>query len=221
MTTVIVTVFEAAGLTVSGKKKTETMLLAAWGLASWAPPFVIRRSRAVNNLGGVIHEDADLMVEIKRRVRQMWACYKRFGPELYGIATARLGLKVYLLKAEMIETLLSHGCVTWTLKVAYCDELHSTLKSSGESLASSVVRTTPTSRTPRPSRRRSARASNDHPETAALLRWSNCCCFCCCSHIYSHNQVRGHRTGSSHSGGEEYPRDKHKQTKGGTLICHS
>ena len=26
-----------------------------------------------------------------------------------------------------------------------------------------------------------------------------CCCCCCCSHINSHNQVRGHRTGSSHS----------------------
>ena len=31
---------------------------------------------------------------------------------------------------------------------------------------------------------------------------------CCCSHINSHNQVRGHRTGSSHSGAEEYPREK-------------
>ena len=29
----------------------------------------------------------------------------------------------------------------------------------------------------------------------------NCCCG---SHINSHNQVRGHRTGSSHSGAEEY-----------------
>ena len=32
---------------------------------------------------------------------------------------------------------------------------------------------------------------------------------CCCSHINSHNQVRGHRTSSSHSGAEEYPREKH------------
>ena len=38
-----------------------------------------------------------------------------------------------------------------------------------------------------------------------------CCCCCCCSHINSHNQVRGHRTGSSHSEAEEYPREKHKQ----------
>ena len=37
-----------------------------------------------------------------------------------------------------------------------------------------------------------------------------CCLYyicCCCSHINSHNQVRGHRTGSSHSGAEEYPRE--------------
>ena len=36
---------------------------------------------------------------------------------------------------------------------------------------------------------------------------------CCCSHINSHNQVRGHRTGSSQSGAEEYPREKHSQPK--------
>ena len=46
------------------------------------------------------------------------------------------------------------------------------------------------------------------------------CCFCCRSHINSHNQVRGHRIGSSHSGAEEYPRGK-TQTKGGTRINHS
>ena len=32
-------------------------------------------------------------------------------------------------------------------------------------------------------------------------------CCCCCSHINSHDQVRGHRTGSSHSGAEEYARE--------------
>ena len=29
-----------------------------------------------------------------------------------------------------------------------------------------------------------------------------------CSHINSQNQIRGHRTGPSHSGAEEYPREK-------------
>ena len=45
-------------------------------------------------------------------------------------------------------------------------------------------------------------------------------CCCCHSHINSHNQVRGHRTGYSHSGTEEYSRGK-TQTKGGTRIIHS
>ena len=35
-----------------------------------------------------------------------------------------------------------------------------------------------------------------------------------CSHIKSHNQVRGHRTISSHYGVEEYPgAKKHKQNQ--------
>ena len=38
-----------------------------------------------------------------------------------------------------------------------------------------------------------------------------CCCCCCCFRINSHNEVRGHRTGSSHSGAEEYPGEEHKQ----------
>ena len=42
------------------------------------------------------------------------------------------------------------------------------------------------------------------PQCTELLR-KGCCC---CSHINSHNQVRGHRTSSSHSGAEEYPRKK-------------
>ena len=39
-----------------------------------------------------------------------------------------------------------------------------------------------------------------------------------CSHKNSRYQVRGHRTGFSHSGVEEYPRKKIKQTTHGTRI---
>ena len=42
---------------------------------------------------------------------------------------------------------------------------------------------------------------------------SQSCCCCGCSHITSHNQVRGHRTGSSHSGAEEYPTRKKLKPK--------
>ena len=56
-------------------------------------------------------------------------------------------------------------------------------------------------------------------ETAWIIdRSARCCCCCCCSHIDSRNQVRDHRTGSSHSGAEEYPREKTQTTQGGTRI---
>ena len=46
-----------------------------------------------------------------------------------------------------------------------------------------------------------------------------CCCCCCCHfHINSHNQVRGHRTGPSHSGAEEYPREKNTNQRWYTHI---
>ena len=59
------------------------------------------------------------------------------------------------------------------------------------------------------------------------------CCCCCCYHITSHNQVRGHRTGSSHSneilpvaisapGAEECLTEQNiNKTKSGTRIYHS
>lgn len=130
MMTVIVTVFEAAGLTVS-EKKTETMILRTRDQTPPPPPLVIeaagqryRQTTQFLYLGGIIHEDADLSLEIERRIRLMWACFKRFGPELYDMKTARLSLKVRMLKAEVIETLL-YGCMTWTLSAQHFARLRS------------------------------------------------------------------------------------------------
>ena len=130
MMTVIVTVFEAAGLTVS-ERKTETMSLRTPGQMFLAPPLVIeaagQRYRQTNQFlyhGGDIHESADLSFEIERRIRLMWACFKRFGPELYDRMTAPLSLKVRMLMAEVIETLL-YGCVTWTLSAQHFARLRS------------------------------------------------------------------------------------------------
>ena len=75
----IVTVFEAAGLTVS-KRKTGTILLRAPGQTSLAPPLVIeaaiQRYRQTNQFlyrGGVIHEGADLLFKIERQIRLIYA----------------------------------------------------------------------------------------------------------------------------------------------------
>ena len=89
MMTVIVTVFEPAGLTVS-EKKTETMLLRTPDQAPCTSPLVIeaagqsyRQTTQFLYLGGLIDASADIMPEIKRRVRLAWACYSQFKRELY------------------------------------------------------------------------------------------------------------------------------------------
>ena len=43
-----------------------------------------------------------------------------------------------------------------------------------------------------------------HDRSANLHKSATKSRLCCCSRISSHNRVRGHRTGSSHSGDEEY-----------------
>ena len=75
MMTVIVTVFEAAGLAVS-EKKTEAMLLRTQNQAPQTSPLVIeaagqkyRQTMQFLYLGGLVVASADLMPEIKRRIR--------------------------------------------------------------------------------------------------------------------------------------------------------
>ena len=120
----IVTVFEAAGLTVS-KRKTGTILLRAPGQTSLAPPLVIeaaiQRYRQTNQflyLGGVINERAPRSCEIERRIRLMWTCFKHFEPESNDWTTAPHSLKVRILKVEVTDTLL-YGCATWTLSAQH------------------------------------------------------------------------------------------------------
>ena len=88
MITVIMTVFEAAGLTAS-KKKTETVLLQTPDQTTLASPLTIKaagqRYKQTGQflyLRGIIHENADHSLEIDRRIRLLGACFKRFGPGL-------------------------------------------------------------------------------------------------------------------------------------------
>ena len=75
MMTVIVTVFEAAGLAVS-EKKTETMLLRTLDQARRTSPLVIeaagqryRQTTQFVYLGGLVDASADVIPEIRRRTR--------------------------------------------------------------------------------------------------------------------------------------------------------
>ena len=120
MMTVTVTIFEASCPSVS-KKKTETMRIKARDLVSRDPPFVVEAAGQMYeqemqflHLGGVIHADAEFMVDVNRRIRLMRLCYSQFGPGLYDMTTVLLSLTARTLKAEVTENLL-YGCVTWTL----------------------------------------------------------------------------------------------------------
>ena len=75
-------------------------------------------------LGDLIDVSADIMPKIERRFRiaQCMACYSRFRRELYDMEAAPFALKLCMLKAEVMETLL-YGCVTWTLGKEHFAEL--------------------------------------------------------------------------------------------------
>ena len=64
-------------------------------------------------LGGAISANRVLSIEITRPFQRAWACFQRYKMEIYDRPGVRLRLKVRLLKAEVIETLL-YGCITWS-----------------------------------------------------------------------------------------------------------
>ena len=112
MMTIIVTVFKTAGLAVS-EKKTETMLLPTLDQALRTSLLVIeaadqryRQTTQFVYLGSLVDASADVMPEIRRRIRLTWACCSRFKRELYDMEAARFTLTVRMLKAEGMETLL-------------------------------------------------------------------------------------------------------------------
>ena len=117
MMTVIVTACSSFGLTVS-EAKTEIMCLETKGGAKVsftinAAGQVYKQKIELVYLGGAITADRDLSIEITRRLQRAWACFQRYKMELYDRPGVRSRLKVRLLKAEVVETLL-YGCMTWS-----------------------------------------------------------------------------------------------------------
>ena len=55
--------------------------------------------------------------EVTRPIQRAWACFGRYKMEIYDRPSVRLRLKVRMLKAEFLETLL-YGCVTWSTSKA-------------------------------------------------------------------------------------------------------
>ena len=125
---VIVVVRAAVCLTVS-EAKTEIMCLRAKGMPESTAIFSVEAADQMYNqtnefvyLGGNVNHNADLFIEVDRRIRNAWCSFRKYTLELYDRPSAPLELKIRILIAEVVETML-YGCVTWSPRACHYDTL--------------------------------------------------------------------------------------------------
>ena len=125
---VIVVVCAAFGLTVS-EVKTEIMCLRAKGMPESTATFSVEAAGQVYNqtndfvyLGGNVNHNADLSIEVDRRIRNAWCSFRMYTLELYDRPSAPLVLKIRMLRAEILATML-HGCIAWSPRACHNDTL--------------------------------------------------------------------------------------------------
>ena len=93
---VIVVVCAAFGLTVPGAK-TEIMCLRVKGMPKSTATFSVEAAGQVYNqtnefvyLGGNVNQNADLSIEVDRRIRIVWGSFRKYTLELYDRPSAPL-----------------------------------------------------------------------------------------------------------------------------------
>ena len=125
---VIVVVCAAFGLTVS-EAKTEIMCIRAKGMPESAATFSVEAAGQVYDqtnefvyLGGNANHNADLSIEVNRRIRNAWCSFQKYTLELYDRPSAPLELKIQMLRTEVLEAML-YGCVTWSPRACHYDTL--------------------------------------------------------------------------------------------------
>ena len=126
MMEVIMVVCAAFGLTVL-EAKTEIMCLRTKRMPEPTVTFSVEAAGQVYNqanefvyLGGTVNHNADLSVEVDRRIRNAWCSFRKYTLELYDRPSAPLELKIRMLRAEVLETML-YGCVTWSPRACHYD----------------------------------------------------------------------------------------------------
>ena len=131
MMRVIVVVCAAFGLTVS-EAKTEVMCLRAKGVLDSAATFNVESAGQVYNqtnefvyLGGNVNHNADLSIEVDRRIRNARCSFLKYTLEVYDRPSAPLELKIRMLRAKVLETML-YGCVMWSPRTCHYDTLRRT-----------------------------------------------------------------------------------------------
>ena len=108
MMEVIVVVCAASGLALS-EAKTEIMCLRAKGMSESTATFSVQAAGQVYNqtnefvypVGNVNH-NADLSIELNRRIRNAWCSFRKYTLELYDRQSAPLELKLRMPRARGI-----------------------------------------------------------------------------------------------------------------------
>ena len=75
-----------------------------------APGQVYNQTNEFVYLGGNVNH-ADQSIEVNRRIRNAWCCFLKYTLELYDRPSTPLELKIRMLRAEVLETIL-YGCIT-------------------------------------------------------------------------------------------------------------
>ena len=114
---VSVVVCAAFGLTVS-EAKTEIVCLRAKGMPESTGTFrvvaagqVFNQTNAFVYLRENVNHNADLSIEVDRRIRNAWCSFLKYTLEVYDRPSTPLELKIRMLRAEVLETMM-YGCVT-------------------------------------------------------------------------------------------------------------
>ena len=109
--------------------KTETMCSRAKGVPEYTATFSVEAADQVYNqtnefvyLGGNVNHNADLSIEVDRRIRNAWYSFRKYTLELDDRPSASLELKIRMLRAEVLEIMLS-GCATWSPRAYHYDTL--------------------------------------------------------------------------------------------------
>ena len=67
---------------------------------------VYNQTNALVQFGGSVNHNADLSIEVNRRIRNAWCSFRKYTLELYYGPSAPLELKFCMLRAEVLETML-------------------------------------------------------------------------------------------------------------------
>ena len=69
-----------------------------------------------------MNQNTDLSTEVDLRIRNARCSFRKYTLGLYDRPSAPLELKIRMLRAQVLETML-YGCVTWSPRACHCDTL--------------------------------------------------------------------------------------------------